>query len=286
MCLLLLLLLIAKIKSIIVDTSPTRIEINNGLQLTYSTAEQSMKIIFLDVDGVLNHEHDSTGTMKPNLLSHLGDLVRKTSSKIVLSSTWRHHPELCQRITSAIVSVAKIPADTLVSMTGDSRPGNLGRAEEIAEWLNNYTTQSANTTPISTWVVLDTANLGGVPFFAGHFVHINEKVGLNKRTLKLAIKILNRQTTISTKTDLDQDVDNLMVQYQEHKNQILRDDLHLKIKALSERKEQLMDDITEGKLPWFDTGGDGAVLRLPMAVHIGVLDNHLRQLRGELNEVM
>lgn len=77
-----------------------------------------------------------------------------------------------------------------------------------------------------------------------------------------------------------------MVQYQEHKNQILRDDLHLKIKALSERKEQLMDDITEGKLPWFDTGGDGAVLRLPMAVHIGVLDNHLRQLRGELNEVM
>ena len=269
--------------------TPARLESSRNkkcLTIDYQQQKQPMKIIFLDVDGVLNHEHDSTGTMKPKLLSHLGDLVRKTSSKIVLSSTWRHHPELCQRITSAIVSVAKIPADTLVSMTGDSRPGNLGRAEEIAEWLNNYTTQSANTTPISTWVVLDTANLGGVPFFAGHFVHINEKVGLNKRTLKLAIKILNRQTTISTKTDLDQDVDNLMVQYQEHKNQILRDDLHLKIKALSERKEQLMDDITEGKLPWFDTGGDGAVLRLPMAVHIGVLDNHLRQLRGELNEVM
>lgn len=52
-----------------------------------------MKVIFLDVDGVLNHAN-SEGNGEPANLDHekfilLKEIVDKTDAKIVLSSTWR-----------------------------------------------------------------------------------------------------------------------------------------------------------------------------------------------------
>ena len=54
------------------------------------------KIIFLDIDGVLNSVEyrkriQCTGRveMDPQLLSLLADLVNKTGAKLVISSTWR-----------------------------------------------------------------------------------------------------------------------------------------------------------------------------------------------------
>lgn len=75
-----------------------------------------MKVIFLDIDGVLNSElfyrdkHNTTKKPKrastksredyqldnldPNCISYLNDLIDKTGAKIVISSTWRMGNEL------------------------------------------------------------------------------------------------------------------------------------------------------------------------------------------------
>jgi HAD domain in Swiss Army Knife RNA repair proteins len=56
-----------------------------------------MKIIFLDIDGVLNckgtrNPRKFPYVIDPVLLGRLNDLVEKTQSNIVLSSTWRLDP--------------------------------------------------------------------------------------------------------------------------------------------------------------------------------------------------
>lgn len=66
-----------------------------------------MKIIFLDIDGVLNHEafykdryekvmdgeklNHPYSELDPNSVSHLNSLIEDTSAKVVITSTWRHH---------------------------------------------------------------------------------------------------------------------------------------------------------------------------------------------------
>lgn len=61
-----------------------------------------MKVVFLDIDGVLNtsktfidryNEYKQTGNMKIEIdefrVKYLADIIKETNSKIVLSSSWR-----------------------------------------------------------------------------------------------------------------------------------------------------------------------------------------------------
>lgn len=61
-----------------------------------------MKVLFLDVDGVLNHttfirdharNHNNLFAIDPEKVILLQEIVFKTDCKIVLSSTWRHSTE-------------------------------------------------------------------------------------------------------------------------------------------------------------------------------------------------
>jgi hypothetical protein len=92
-----------------------------------------MKVIFLDIDGVLN----TTTTPKPTqdarvvdrtLLSRLTMLVQHTGAQVVLSSTWRHDPD---GLTSA--ERLGIP---FMDVLPDMRPRP--RNEEIKAWLGAH----------------------------------------------------------------------------------------------------------------------------------------------------
>ena len=48
-----------------------------------------VKVIFLDVDGVLNH-NETDGKFEDDCVKALKDIVHRTGAKIVLSSTWRY----------------------------------------------------------------------------------------------------------------------------------------------------------------------------------------------------
>lgn len=61
----------------------------------------SNKIIFLDVDGVLNYSHytnTDTNDIDPSKVDMLSELCRKTNAKVVITSSWRGSDTYTPRI--------------------------------------------------------------------------------------------------------------------------------------------------------------------------------------------
>jgi hypothetical protein len=92
-----------------------------------------MKVIFLDIDGVLNCKK----TPNPRKLPHIVDrtllarfmrLVEQTGAKVVLSSTWRYDP--------AGLFSAKHWGIPFVDITPDM--SNRPRRDEILTWLKKH----------------------------------------------------------------------------------------------------------------------------------------------------
>jgi len=92
-----------------------------------------MKVIFLDIDGVLNCSKTSNPRNFPyivddQLLARLRNLLRRTGASVVLSSTWRYDP--------AGLFAAKHYGIPFVDVTPDI-PGE-PRCKEILEWLRTH----------------------------------------------------------------------------------------------------------------------------------------------------
>jgi len=114
-----------------------------------------LKIIFLDVDGVLNNstwasELHKQGTFtflqndlyEPALLM-LRDLVEETGAKIVLSSSWRKFPNARGDLVDALAKHNL----TIHSDTPDT--GGI-RGEDIKAWLSSHSSLS-----IESYIILD-----------------------------------------------------------------------------------------------------------------------------------
>ena len=91
-----------------------------------------MKVIFLDIDGVLNCRKTPNPRKFPyiidnELLARFRQLLEQTGASVVLSSTWRHDP--------AGIFSAKHYGVPFIDITPDmpSEP----RCKEILEWLRN-----------------------------------------------------------------------------------------------------------------------------------------------------
>jgi hypothetical protein len=92
-----------------------------------------MKVIFLDIDGVLNCAKTSNPRKLPyivdkKLLARLKRLLERTGAKVVLSSTWRYDP--------AGIFSAKHWGIPFIDVIPDrpKRP----RRDEILEWLSRH----------------------------------------------------------------------------------------------------------------------------------------------------
>lgn len=157
-----------------------------------------MKIIFLDIDGVLNHENtpDRCGIyigIEDRKVELLKQIVDSTGAKIVLSSTWRlginnkghrleHHAEYLNE------KLLKYGLEIYDKTKELSRHGEL-RGKEINEWLSRHP-------DVEQWVVLDDEyfidfNMYDIP---QHLVHTYFYVdGLNEDKVEEAIEILNKE---------------------------------------------------------------------------------------------
>lgn len=138
-----------------------------------------MKVIFLDIDGVLNNtatkERSVTGFVgldKRLVNLFLSWYKKQEDVKIVLSSTWRTDPIMVQEIEDA-----GIPIFGMTPRTGDTR------GQEIALWLKDV--------EVSRYVILDDNSdmlSSQKPFFVQtSYVH-----GLRPRNLFKMEKILNQ----------------------------------------------------------------------------------------------
>lgn len=155
-----------------------------------------MKIIFLDIDGVLNSTQydrmrtNKQGNIDETRLPLLKQLVDETKAQIVLSSSWRKHWEqeaaLCDKVGQELNEVfAKhdlcIYDKTPVSVNND-------RAEEIRTWLKEH-----NST--EQFVILDDIAFGWGAGLQDHLVKTNSRIGrgLEPKHILQATEILNKK---------------------------------------------------------------------------------------------
>ncbi len=93
---------------------------------------KKMKIIFLDIDGVLNCEKTCRTSgcvfpIDPHKVVLLDRIIQATECKVVLSSSWRHHAEGRKNARKAVDFF-----DTT------DRTLNGFRGDEISSWLEHY----------------------------------------------------------------------------------------------------------------------------------------------------
>lgn len=103
-----------------------------------------MKVIFLDVDGVLNHsecqewENGHWNVIDNKCVGRIKDICRRTGAKIVVSSTWRLSQEgmstLLQKFGELIIGV------TGYLQHSNGKLKEAPRHEEIQEWILRHST--------------------------------------------------------------------------------------------------------------------------------------------------
>lgn len=147
-----------------------------------------MKILFLDIDGVLNyhdflvraHEarrtsakrdqkivtiHDAEtweGMLAPECVARLEKLVQVTDASVVISSSWRHanpwakiHKFLRKKgFTGRVIGATPIDIRRKLSQ-------HVERGDEIEAWLDAWDYGSDKMQPVESFVILDDNSVGG-----------------------------------------------------------------------------------------------------------------------------
>jgi hypothetical protein len=114
-----------------------------------------MKVIFLDIDGVLNCPKTPNPRKFPyviddGLLARFRQLIERTGASVVLSSTWRYDP--------AGIFSAKHYGVPFIDITPDMP--DEPRCKEILTWIRNHP-------EVTRYAVIDDEDdeLDGLPFF-------------------------------------------------------------------------------------------------------------------------
>lgn len=117
---------------------------------------QAIKVLFLDVDGVLNRCGKSNQGLETDKCDLLADICRLTGCKVVVSSTWRKYPRLmgdrllpmfrsrgieCIGQTPELVNERKL-------LDGSKLLTAKPRRDEIKAWLAAHP-------EVATYVILD-----------------------------------------------------------------------------------------------------------------------------------
>ena len=170
------------------------------------------KVIFLDVDGVLNSSRTlyEDISLEDDLISNLKELVDKTGAKIILSSSWRLSTEavatLMDRLDKFGLAISGmtcdgVDLDWLEKYEFDATKKYLDtkfdwdenrqikithdRGAEIFKWLHDHDD--------CVYVILDDEIEDIKPYFSESvIVKTSYKTGLTKEDVKKAIQILNK----------------------------------------------------------------------------------------------
>lgn len=158
-----------------------------------------MKVIFLDIDGVLNSKaYDAQRNLNEQTdidetrLPLVKKIVDQTGAKIVLSSTWREHwsvdPQLCDNDGDYINKTFAMSGLKIYDKT--PRLGiTAERPDEIRAWLNS------TTETIESFVIIDDYRYAWAEL-AGKFVKTNPNfgLGLEEEHMLKSIAILNEKS--------------------------------------------------------------------------------------------
>jgi len=168
-----------------------------------------LKIIFLDVDGVLNTNRYSkeqiqknNGRFKfemifnfdPRAMENLKEIVDSTNAYIVISSTWRlgHDDEEDEYWTNLIKNLKEYDLDKkvigitpIIPIRCDTEIMQVTRGDEIMRWLNENSNKK-----IEKFAIIDDENLIKGPL-KNYLVRCNSYYGITKGTKKKVIDLLS-----------------------------------------------------------------------------------------------
>ncbi len=140
-----------------------------------------MKVLFLDIDGVLNslgylRRHKEAGVcLDPSRMALLKELTDATEAAVVLTSSWREHWQKGSALDRLFASYGLTVYDKTPALSE-------GREQEIAAWLKAH--------PTEQFAILDDRFLSA-DFLRGHFVRTsNLREGLSPEDVRAAISIL------------------------------------------------------------------------------------------------
>lgn len=159
-----------------------------------------MKLIFLDVDGVLNASFTKETLygfvfVVDSKLELLKQLIDQTEAKVVLSSTWRQGWKDLDEGLDTIDSKFFVGLRDkllehgieLLDYTPITDGGMNRRGEEIDMWLKDWKGE-----PIESMVILDDLNGRYLRPYAGRLVRTSIAQGLLQKHVDLAVKILEK----------------------------------------------------------------------------------------------
>jgi len=133
-----------------------------------------MKIIFLDIDGVLNN-YSTPGEClcwESSLVKILKRVIRETGAEIVLSSTWRKIERHCDIITD----------DMQINYIGRTPSLYKKRGIEIQAWLDDNP-------GVEKFIILDDDS--DMVHLIPHLLQTDGEFGLTNEIADEAIEILN-----------------------------------------------------------------------------------------------
>ena len=157
-----------------------------------------MKVIFLDIDGVLNYTqwyvsdrnpgnlNGEEGDIDPLCAERINNICQVTDAKIVLSSDWRiSWPYCIDRLEKGGIKNGLIIDKTPEHMWAEhSSEKYKSRGSEIDDWISQHP-------ECNRYVILDDRT-DFTEEQKPNFVHINSMYGLDDDDVKFAIQILNR----------------------------------------------------------------------------------------------
>lgn len=136
------------------------------------------RVIFLDIDGVLNTMKFLTGaglksamSMDPVNVARMRAVVEKTGAKLVISSAWRqaHDWEEIIRSEAAKAGWTDLP---IIGRTGERAT----RGEEIDQWFKEN--------PTEDFVIVDDNVWDMLPSQQSHIVECDERIGFSEANQK------------------------------------------------------------------------------------------------------
>ncbi len=148
-----------------------------------------MKIIFLDIDGVLILPPEWGKIPDPNCLEQLFRIIKETDAKVILSSSWRCMEETFEEVIK--MHLWRF-GDLHKYLIGETRHPTFAidsHEREIEKWLEEDYRKIMEEQPDSFVILDDMEMLGPLKLYA---VHCKWADGLSREKADLAIKILQK----------------------------------------------------------------------------------------------
>lgn len=149
-----------------------------------------MKVLFLDIDGVINRfKYYDDGKLNNELdedcIKRLSNIIESTNCKIVISSTWKASPHLMDILEDDLFP--HLPAGCVAGCTKTHIP-QVQRETEIREYLAEHKDE------IENYVIVDDYDFELKSFLnGGHCVITDALDGLTTEDMKECIQILNKE---------------------------------------------------------------------------------------------